>query len=169
MVCKWVKTNQKDVWMKKIKRITDMDLVLENFFKSVWAYINKMSDKGHVSAKYAHDAVIQRQELMVLEDMLTQLPRLVDDKAVSALADEINFMPWPSAIFVNQKNGDNRVELAFRRVILNIAYYYRFPTYGADKVLVSLKNWYYVTSNNVAKGIVYPFLPLSYFMNKRVK
>jgi hypothetical protein len=147
----------------------DMKQIVEEFFKSVWNYVEK------ISSLYVDEADKQRlslakEKLKDLETEIKKLPNTSDVKIRFVIADGIEYIRYMDyMLFMKPRSSNNAALFAFNSVISELITYYKYPYVPEEKVLSALRGWYYHISDSVFKDFTYPFLPLSYFANKKVK
>ena len=154
-----------------MQKQVNIDQVMDNFFNSVWKHINKTSvlytNKDDLAAIEK-----EKEKIKNLQYELKKISQIEDSqaryKAAEAFLNVLGYQEYfvDGPVFVKPGRhtygafGSNR---AFRHVIADFANYYA-GRYGAEKqVLAAVKKWRYTISTNAFKGVVYPFLPLSYF------
>ena len=145
----------------------NMDKMIAKFFESVWAYVDKNSS-GYVNPSAKQQVMVQKKQLAALQQCITKLPQMQNNSLrqqyIKTIYANFGFCGFPK-IFMKQNAKFNNGSAAFQRVCWSIFEYYK-GVVPQEKVLANLKNWYYVSSNNVFKGLYYPLIPLSRFAEK---
>ncbi|MBO7644734.1 MAG: hypothetical protein J6S57_00310 [Alphaproteobacteria bacterium] len=148
----------------------NIELTIENFFKSVYTYVDgiaelytKQNDKDAIKAQIE---TIKNQQKQIQEMMLAH--------SKGADAYKLNQMQWNIITagtpgwqaFIKPGSVDNSALVAYRDVIRGITEYLYYGL-REESFLKPLKQWNYVISNRLLKDLIYPFLPLKHFMVKK--
>ena len=158
--------------VQKIKPQLNIELAIDNFFKSVDAYTKKMSalytDERYLAKINEELACVQRKK-----EQIQKLRSISNWDANYNYANKIKYDYSDLEYIFRKPNRENdfSARQAFLDVFYQIVDFYTNKSFdkNPEALLMTIKKWNYTISNSVFKDYVYPFLPLTHFVKVKVK
>lgn len=146
----------------------DYTKTINAFFAWVYGYIDNIKDLYEKDEEkksiYKTEQQIKRVESLVMKLIETRKTKPYDARILNDLVWEITTGEYTALAFMKPGSVDNSALVAYRDVLRGIGEYYSLPVQQKEKLLRPIKKWYYVTSTNKLKNLIYPFMPLNHFV-----